>query len=419
MGHLNDKYWYLATPYSKYPGGLDAAWELACIAAAQLVKAGIRVHSPIASSHPIAVFGGIDKLDHTIWLPADEPFMHQAHGLIVLEAESWEISFGMAEEIKHFEAAGKPIIRMTPGEVPAELLPVGACHELAGHDRGEGATIAGLASLRPVPWIRRFSGRRHRRSQAARQERGRGPGRQAQAQGNHVMKHAREDYNRIQDPAGLIPADEPVFLLRGKDRLAAQAVRFYAMLAREAGCLDIARLSDRHARAMEKIGYHRTKLPDLPNSEAPEPPVGNWYWSTNEEFWHGPYGTMEAAMATAFEEEDANGAWLAQMRWQKLSYDLNVAEAFLDRNEEQNFEGDAEIPSYAEWEIEFLTSMLLRGWVAKHGLEKEFRSLVDIPGGTRVWRPRCDLALASITETVYRVPMAREYIDWSMEMRHG
>lgn len=31
------------------------------------------------------------------------------------------------------------------------------------------------------------------------------------------MKHAREDYNRIQDPLQLIPNDEPVFLLRGQD----------------------------------------------------------------------------------------------------------------------------------------------------------------------------------------------------------
>ena len=31
------------------------------------------------------------------------------------------------------------------------------------------------------------------------------------------MKHARDDYDRIQDPAGKIAADEPVFLVRGKD----------------------------------------------------------------------------------------------------------------------------------------------------------------------------------------------------------
>lgn len=38
------------------------------------------------------------------------------------------------------------------------------------------------------------------------------------------MKHAREDYNRIQDPAGLIPEDEPVFLLRGQDMFAPELV---------------------------------------------------------------------------------------------------------------------------------------------------------------------------------------------------
>lgn len=44
------------------------------------------------------------------------------------------------------------------------------------------------------------------------------------------MKHAREDYDRIQDPLGLIPEDEPVFLLRAQDRLACQAVAYYAYL---------------------------------------------------------------------------------------------------------------------------------------------------------------------------------------------
>jgi len=33
------------------------------------------------------------------------------------------------------------------------------------------------------------------------------------------MKHAREDYNRIQDPANKIGKDEPVFLVRANDKL--------------------------------------------------------------------------------------------------------------------------------------------------------------------------------------------------------
>jgi hypothetical protein len=42
------------------------------------------------------------------------------------------------------------------------------------------------------------------------------------------MKHARGDYNRIQDPAELIPEDEPVFLIRGQDVVGASVVREWA-----------------------------------------------------------------------------------------------------------------------------------------------------------------------------------------------
>ena len=41
------------------------------------------------------------------------------------------------------------------------------------------------------------------------------------------MKHARTDYDRIQDPAGKIPADEPVFLLRAQDQTAADTVEYW------------------------------------------------------------------------------------------------------------------------------------------------------------------------------------------------
>lgn len=49
------------------------------------------------------------------------------------------------------------------------------------------------------------------------------------------MKHLRKDYDRIQDPAGLIPTDEPVFLLRGQDPAAAKAIRSYIRAAGATG----------------------------------------------------------------------------------------------------------------------------------------------------------------------------------------
>lgn len=42
------------------------------------------------------------------------------------------------------------------------------------------------------------------------------------------MKHARADYNRIQDPEGKIGEDEPVFLLRAKDVSAPATLRYWA-----------------------------------------------------------------------------------------------------------------------------------------------------------------------------------------------
>lgn len=79
------------------------------------------------------------------------------------------------------------------------------------------------------------------------------------------MRHAREDYNRIQDPDGKIPPEEPVFLLRGQDKLAANIVRAYAEAANAVGLQDIAKISMEWADTMDE--WRKTngggKLPDL------------------------------------------------------------------------------------------------------------------------------------------------------------
>jgi hypothetical protein len=81
------------------------------------------------------------------------------------------------------------------------------------------------------------------------------------------MKHAREDYNRIQDPAGLIPEDEPVLLLRGQDILAPELLlRWAAKLRLRGGDPAMARIVEDHAQAMlEWQARRKQKLPDLPS----------------------------------------------------------------------------------------------------------------------------------------------------------
>lgn len=80
------------------------------------------------------------------------------------------------------------------------------------------------------------------------------------------MLHARPDYDRIQDPDGIIPADEPVFLLRGQDKLAWQAVLLYAqMLERNEGDPAFVKMCYDHVARMRD--WPVKKLPDLPKTE--------------------------------------------------------------------------------------------------------------------------------------------------------
>ena len=100
---------YLATPYTKYPGGVYYAFRDAAALVAQLLHAGVNAYSPIAHTHPVAIYGGLDPLDHEIWLPFDELMMSRCDSLIVAHMPTWETSKGIAHEIAFFERAGKPI----------------------------------------------------------------------------------------------------------------------------------------------------------------------------------------------------------------------------------------------------------------------------------------------------------------------
>ncbi len=105
-----EPYWYVATPYSGHPKGLNVAFKEACAATASLLRHGIRVYSPIAHTHPIALEGALDPFDHDIWLPADGPLMQAAVGIIVVRMAGWDKSIGIAHEISQFKKAGKPVL---------------------------------------------------------------------------------------------------------------------------------------------------------------------------------------------------------------------------------------------------------------------------------------------------------------------
>ena len=107
---------YLATPYSRYPRGIHFAFVDASAFAAELLKRGVKVYSPIAHTHPLAIYGNVDPLDHDIWLPFDQAMMDASDALIVAEMDGWETSRGIGHEMDYFRAAGKPIHQL-PGDI--------------------------------------------------------------------------------------------------------------------------------------------------------------------------------------------------------------------------------------------------------------------------------------------------------------
>lgn len=105
---------YLATPYSKYPKGLEAAFQDAAALAAKVMVAGVKVYSPIAHTHPLAIHGKVDPYDHSIWLPFDAAIMDKSDAILVAKMDTWDKSYGISHEIEVFTKAGKPVYYLTP-----------------------------------------------------------------------------------------------------------------------------------------------------------------------------------------------------------------------------------------------------------------------------------------------------------------
>lgn len=83
------------------------------------------------------------------------------------------------------------------------------------------------------------------------------------------MRHARPDYDRIQDPAGKIPFDEPVFLIRAQDISGPAVLRFWAAEnLKNGGDPEGSRLAVEQATRMEK--WPKRKPMDLPKYNTDE-----------------------------------------------------------------------------------------------------------------------------------------------------
>ena len=111
---------YLATPYTKYQTGIEMAFRDAAAVAAKLMTAGVPVYSPICHGHPMTLYGGVEPLNHNLWLSYDETMMNKCDALVIARMNGWQDSYGVAEEAKHFRASNKPIYELCPDTLNVE-----------------------------------------------------------------------------------------------------------------------------------------------------------------------------------------------------------------------------------------------------------------------------------------------------------
>lgn len=88
---------YLSIPYS---GQEYLSFRVSCAVAAELMRRGHVVFSPIAHSHVIAEYGGLPHGNHEFWLRQDMEHLRLCDELWVVKLEGWQESVGVAAEIK-------------------------------------------------------------------------------------------------------------------------------------------------------------------------------------------------------------------------------------------------------------------------------------------------------------------------------
>jgi nucleoside 2-deoxyribosyltransferase len=104
---------YLASPYSHSDATIrEQRFREACLAAAELIRNGEVVFSPIAHSHPIAAYGL--PSDWWFWERHDLQHLTRCDEIVVLTLDGWRESEGVHAEIRISKELGKQVRYLEP-----------------------------------------------------------------------------------------------------------------------------------------------------------------------------------------------------------------------------------------------------------------------------------------------------------------
>ena len=107
---IPEKFWYLATPYSKYPLGIEQAYLDAAKMTALLMEHKVFVFSPIVHTHTPAKYTTGNPLTSDYWFSLDEKYIMLSKGIIVCKMKGWEESEGIKKEVELANKLKLPVI---------------------------------------------------------------------------------------------------------------------------------------------------------------------------------------------------------------------------------------------------------------------------------------------------------------------
>jgi hypothetical protein len=110
--------WYIATPYSKFTAGIDAAYDEACKIRARFAEERIPAYCPVAELHGVARFvTQADPRDSQFWQTVCNPIMRLCYGMAYVALPGHAESDGMAAERAWFNSIGHPIVYLDPADL--------------------------------------------------------------------------------------------------------------------------------------------------------------------------------------------------------------------------------------------------------------------------------------------------------------
>jgi len=112
---------YLASPYSHPDRQIqERRFQAVCQQAAEMMRRGELVFSPIAHTHPIAAYDLPG--DWAFWRRYDRAMLERCDELVVLQLYGWEESIGVQAEIAIAKELNLPVRFIRPKNCPGVLL---------------------------------------------------------------------------------------------------------------------------------------------------------------------------------------------------------------------------------------------------------------------------------------------------------